>query len=404
MRRRGLPVSAVGANERVNDRMNDRVDRFDCADGSERARRVGSVLGLFWSCVWLIWLVPVFFDALNLDRPVLRYALAAAVVAFAGCYVAHFIARSAVFAETPTAEHPGLDRRGALTFAAMWILALILIFGVGESGLTAVVFAAVAALWTVRWPWALAICVASGVGLTIAMVVAPGWSFDFGGLIALGFATVAVLAAQAAARRQRALGVARIENAQLAVQAERNRMARDLHDILGHSLTVITIKAELAGRLMDVDPARARQEVADLERLSRSALADVRGAVEGFREISLAGELSRARSALNAAGIQASLPSSVEDVPEELREPFAWTVREAVTNVLRHSGATTCAITIGSERVSVQDNGVGHDGIASGEGLVGLRERARIAGLQLQVNLVQSNGVRVSMAAPEGNA
>lgn len=166
---------------------------------------------------------------------------------------------------------------------------MILIFGVGDFGSTAVVFAAVDALWTVRWPWALAICVASGVGLTIAMVVAPGWSFDFGGLIALGFATAAVLAAQAAARRQRALGVARIENAQLAVQAERNRMARDLHDVLGHSLTVITIKAELGG-------------------------------------------------------------------------------------------------------------------IASGEGLVGLRERARIAGLQLQVNVVQPNGVRVSMAAPEGNA
>lgn len=164
---------------------------------------------------------------------------------------------------------------------------MILIFGVGDFGSTAVVFAAVDALWTVRWPWALAICVASGVGLTIAMVVAPGWSFDFGGLIALGFATAAVLAAQAAARRQRALGVARIENAQLAVQAERNRMARDLHDVLGHSLTVITIKAELGG-------------------------------------------------------------------------------------------------------------------IASGEGLVGLRERARIAGLQLQVNVVQPNGVRVSMAAPEG--
>lgn len=131
MRRRGLPQAAVGAGERVDDRMNDRVDRLDCADDPARVRRVGLVIGLFWSCIWLIWLVPVFFDALNLDRPVLRYTFAAAVVAFAGCYVVHFVARSAVFAETPTAEQPGLDTRGALTFAAMWVLALILIFGVG---------------------------------------------------------------------------------------------------------------------------------------------------------------------------------------------------------------------------------------------------------------------------------
>ena len=85
------------------------------------------------------------------------------------------------------------------------------------------------------------------------------------------------------------------ENARLAVDDERNRFARDLHDILGHSLTVITVKAELANRLLDVDPERARAELADLERLSRDALADVRRAVEGYRDLTLPGELARAR-------------------------------------------------------------------------------------------------------------
>ena len=102
---------------------------------------------------------------------------------------------------------------------------------------------------------------------------------------------------------------------------------------------MITVKAELANRLLDVDPERARSELADLERLSRDALADVRRAVEGYRELTLPGELARAREALPAADIDADLPNSTDDVPTDLRELFAWTVREGVTNVIRHSGA-----------------------------------------------------------------
>ena len=105
------------------------------------------------------------------------------------------------------------------------------------------------------------------------------------------------------------------KNAELAVENERTRFARDLHDILGHSLTVITVKAELANRLLDVDPERARAELADLERLSRDALADVRRAVEGYRELTLPGELARARTALAAAEIEAELPNSTDEVP-----------------------------------------------------------------------------------------
>ena len=130
------------------------------------------------------------------------------------------------------------------------------------------------------------------------------------------------------------------KNAELAVENERTRFARDLHDILGHSLTVITVKAELANRLLDVDTERARAELTDLERLSRDALADVRRAVEGYRELTLPGELARARTALAAAEIEAELPNSTDEVPSHLRELFAWTVREGVTNVIRHSGAT----------------------------------------------------------------
>ncbi|MEZ5097506.1 MAG: histidine kinase [Nocardioides sp.] len=128
--------------------------------------------------------------------------------------------------------------------------------------------------------------------------------------------------------RNQQLVYARQELAQRAVTEERSRFSRDLHDILGHTLTVVTVKAELAGRLLELDPERARAELADVERLSRDALADVRRAVGGYREPSLAAELVRAREALGSAGIADDLPTSVDDVPAELRELFAWTIRE----------------------------------------------------------------------------
>ena len=161
---------------------------------------------------------------------------------------------------------------------------------------------------------------------------------------------------------------AREENARLAVADERNRFARDLHDILGHSLTVITVKAELANRLLDVDPERARAELVDLERLSRDALADVRRAVEGYRDLTLPGELARAREALRAADIDADLPNSTDEVPSELRELFAWTVREGVTNVIRHSGASRCTVRLEPDGVEVRDDGAGPRRRAGGPG------------------------------------
>jgi two-component system sensor histidine kinase DesK len=121
--------------------------------------------------------------------------------------------------------------------------------------------------------------------------------------------------------------------------------------------------------------------VTDLERLSRDALADVRRAVEGYRELSLPGELSRAGMALEAAEIEAHLPNSTDDVQSSLRELFAWTIREGVTNVVRHSSAHSCTVRLSSTSVEVIDDGRGLDGaIVSGNGLLGLRERASAVG------------------------
>ena len=184
----------------------------------------------------------------------------------------------------------------------------------------------------------------------------------------------------------------------LAVERERNRVGRDLHDILGHSLTVITVKAELAGRLIDVDPGRARTEIGEVEDLARGALADVRATAAGFRGVNVSGELAAARSALVAAGIVADLPSSTDVVPADHRELVGWVVREGVTNVVRHSGATLCRIVFRPREVEVADDGIGPSGAAStSTGLAGLRERVESSGARMSIGRSDLGGFRLTV-------
>jgi len=177
------------------------------------------------------------------------------------------------------------------------------------------------------------------------------------------------------------------ELARLAVAEERGRVARDIHDILGHSLTAITVRAELAGILIDADdPAKARVEVAAVEDLARGALADVRGAVAGYRGVNIVSELANAKSLLSSAGIEAELPTTVETLPTQYRELAGWVVREGVTNVVRHSGASRCRIRIGTGSIEVTDDGRGPvGGTSSGTGLRGLAERVEAAGGRMTI-------------------
>ncbi|WP_306216397.1 sensor histidine kinase, partial [Actinoplanes sp. RD1] len=187
-----------------------------------------------------------------------------------------------------------------------------------------------------------------------------------------------------AGERQARLRLAQQELATMAVQQERARIAADLHDILGHSLTVVTVKAELAQRLLDVDVRRARAELRDLEVLARDALADVRATALGMRGISLPGEIAAAREALAAANVEAVLPGAADEVPSRVRELFAWTIREAVTNVVRHAGASRCEVRLSPSSVEVLDDGCGGGGVpGDGQGLRGLRERAAALGGQV---------------------
>ncbi len=179
------------------------------------------------------------------------------------------------------------------------------------------------------------------------------------------------------------LRVSQLEKEKLAQLAERERIGRDLHDLLGHTLSVIVLKSELASKLSARDPARAAQEIREVERISREALSEVRAAVRGYRGSGLASELGRAKVALDAASVALEYDGEVLDLPRPIEATMEMVLREAITNVVRHAGATRCKVRLGRMggdfELEVSDNGVG--GLArEGTGLTGMRERVRAVG------------------------
>jgi len=219
------------------------------------------------------------------------------------------------------------------------------------------------------------------------------------GCLLIGSARLAISNAQ--------LADAREELATLAVAQERLRFARDLHDLLGHSLSVVALKSQLGRRLIDADPQRAKTELEEIEQVTRAALEEVREAVGGYRQTTLADELGGARTALAAAGIDVDVARSARDLPGEVDAVLGWTVREGSTNVLRHSGARTCAIRVrhvgDAAEVEIADDGRGGpaDPASSGRsGLVGLRERVAALGGRLEAGGRPEGGFRLRVTVP----
>lgn len=192
----------------------------------------------------------------------------------------------------------------------------------------------------------------------------------------------------------------------LSLAAERERIGRDLHDILGHSLTAISLKAGLAARLVDLDPAAAKDQIAEIEQVSRQALADVRTTASGMREVRLATEIAAARSVLLAAGIESRMPSALPALSDRASELLGYVVREAVTNVVRHSRAGICTVVVEPTAVEIADDGRGiTSGDGSGSGLLGLRSRIEAAGGTLRVRDGAAGGtvVRADLAPAAGD-
>jgi two-component system sensor histidine kinase DesK len=201
-----------------------------------------------------------------------------------------------------------------------------------------------------------------------------------------------------------ALRLSQDEVRRLAVLAERERIGRDLHDLLGHTLSLVTLKSELARKLALADPPRAQREMEEVERVSRHALAEVRAAVTGMRRSDLAAELASARLMLEASNItfDAAVPAAL-DLPTETEASLALVLREAVTNIHRHAQATTASVVFSREtecfHMRISDNGRG--GLAAhGNGISGMRERVRALGGTLAIDSPARHGTTLGVEVP----
>jgi len=350
----------------------------------------------------LAYLVYVFISVTENSRGGGRVAGYAILSAFAACWLAapllltpqtsgrRYWAYFALLSALSVAGLPFARAAGFVTFIFLTIL------GVGRLGRRSLPLVAALSLTALIVP------------VTISSWnVSLGASFDDVTPVAIPIVAITMFAVVQVMRGNQALAEARAELAQLAAENERIRIARDLHDLLGHSLTTITVKAGLARRLGATDAARAVSQITEVEELCRQALTDVRSAVSGYRDVTLAGELARGRELLRASGITADLPTATDFVDPEHQELFGWTVREGLTNVVRHARARSCAVRLSRSAIEIVDDGVGEPTFGAdappGNGLSGLRERVAAAGGLVDAGPLQAGGwaLRVTLT-PDG--
>jgi two-component system, NarL family, sensor histidine kinase DesK len=241
---------------------------------------------------------------------------------------------------------------------------------------------------------------AMAVASLVVPVVIPFWhdslakAFDNVAPLAIPVVGIVTYAVVRVHRTNIDLAEARAEVARLAADNERSRIARDLHDLLGHSLTTITLKAGLARRLSDADPKRAGEEIGAVEDLSRQALSEVRSAVSRYRDVTLAAELAQGKELLRASGVTADLPTATDIVDVANQELFGWVVREGITNVARHAHATRCSVRLSASEIEIRDDGMGAQA-ADGNGIAGLKERVTAAGGTVEAGPLRPHGWRL---------
>lgn len=226
-------------------------------------------------------------------------------------------------------------------------------------------------------------------------------------LILIGVCTstgVGALAGRINLEKNNRLRVSHEQIRELAATAERERIGRDLHDLLGHTLSLITMKLELSRKLLDRDPATARRELAEAEDVARHALAEVRAAVTGIRAAGFAAELASAALLLRTSGVRLDQHLQVSNLPESVECALALVLREAATNIARHAQATLARVSLTGAadgvRLCVEDNGRG--GIhATGNGLHGMRERVQALGGTLELDSPPGGGTRLDIRVPQ---
>ena len=359
-------------------------------------QRFGWLMGV----IWLVFLVfPLISAATAPVHVVWRVVAVAAVVAFGALYAYGFVRLMRPGVPEPTRQ------------ATMFLLAMVamfvvtgLIVGVDAFGMT--VFLLTFGMF--HQPLRRAFLLAFGwIAVTFAVLAVTGSLASHGFFLGI-LSVVGIMTGVVRWLDERQGDHDRLA-AELNLVAERERVARDVHDVLGHSLTVITVKSELAERLVDADPEAAKTELAQIRSLTREALAEIRATVAGLRVARLADELANAREALTAAGIAAELPENADVVDPRHRLMLAWVLREAVTNVIRHAGASQCTVQLGASLLVVADDGVGPGSAltassaqrtpaaGSSTGLRGVAERVKGAGATLEITAADGGGTRLEV-------
>ncbi|HET8979101.1 MAG TPA: histidine kinase [Solirubrobacteraceae bacterium] len=375
------------------------------ADG--RPMTMSRAIGML---VWLAFILVPVLDAVTTPAPTIQHALAiAGAVLFSSIYVWLVI----IWFDERRHRRPY-----ALTVALLALAVALTLADHPSWGFLFTYVAACAGLVVPSGYGMLAVlaCAVVGAGATAA---GGGTASNIIGDAAatIGVGLLLVLMRDLRVRNEE-LCEARAELARTAVAAERERFARDLHDLLGHTLSVIALKAELAGRLVAERPAQAAVEIGEVEQVARQALGEVRDAVSGYRKPTLEDELTGARMALSAAGIEADVERAPVALHPDAEAVLAWAVREGATNVIRHSGARRCRVIVsasdGLAAVEVVDNGSRNgrpravsgglsNGGSAGHGIAGLTERAeRVHGQVHAGRLPEGAGFRLSVSVPVG--
>lgn len=348
---------------------------------------IGGASGVLWQAILVI---SVIADS----RPVLSKVLGLALLAL--FYAAFMLLGPIIWQEK--------NRTKLIVIGCYWAASFFLLPLIGPITIWLWLLVVSLAAFTGLRPKLAAIASAAVILVQVAICAAVGFA---NGIVFAPVVTVicaaTLIGLATLTRSHDDLRAANTEIARLAVVEERARFGRDLHDVLGHSLTVVAVKSELARRLVSIDPEKAEAEIADIERLARVALADLRLAVSNYREIAFESELVAADTALAAAGITAHLPIGVEPIDPRVHGVFAWVLREGVTNVIRHSGASECRVTVGLDTLTIADDGRGPagsldgTGLCDGNGLRGLRERAAEAGAALFVSRGAGGGFELTV-------
>lgn len=352
--------------------------------------------GRWFMGLWVIFTLPSAVSILQSGQHAAQFAVAGAIVAWGVLWI-WFWTRAA--GRSATAERIGLA--GNVVILALFALFTPQPIGVG--GVLVFTFIIAGACFPLRQ----AIGIMAGLSvLQIALEVArlDSVSVAAGGLVNSLLVGVVGIGARLFWQSYKQLVGAREQLAHMAVTEERLRFARDLHDLLGQSLSVLVLKSELVTKQLPDDAGEpVRQEVRDIAYVARKSLNDVREAVAGYRRATLQAEISSARTALRAAGIGLLVEDNVGTLPPEQDGVLAWCLREAVTNVVRHSGAKRCEVRLsgenGSAMLDIKDDGMGAESLNGGSGLVGMRERVALVGGTLDVN-TGAGGLRLRVSVP----